>query len=130
MAARLAAELARVPRGEYRVPPQHHSSVLGWPMEWTEVIVIFVPIFLPLLADNGIEPLFFGILIALNTQPSFMSPPVTMAPLYLKGAAPANVTINQIFAGVTPFLFLVVVSMALFYVFPQLELWLPGVLYR
>jgi tripartite ATP-independent transporter DctM subunit len=104
--------------------------VLGWPLEWTEIIVIFVPIFLPLLADYGIDPLFFGILIALNIQTSFLSPPVAMAPFYLKGVAPANVTINQIFAGVTPFLFLVVVSMALFYVFPQLGLWLPGVLYR
>ena len=104
--------------------------VLGWPLEWTEIIVIFVPIFLPLLADYGIDPLFFGILIALNIQTSFLSPPVAMAPFYLKGVSPKHVTINQIFAGVTPFLYLVVVSMALFYVFPQLGLWLPSVLYR
>jgi tripartite ATP-independent transporter DctM subunit len=104
--------------------------VLGWPLEWTEIIVIFVPIFLPLLADYGIDPLFFGILIALNIQTSFLSPPVAMAPFYLKGVSPKHVTINQIFAGVMPFLYLVVVSMALFYVFPQLGLWLPSVLYR
>ena len=104
--------------------------VLGWPLEWTEIIVIFVPIFLPLLDDFGVDPLFFGVMIALNLQTSFLSPPVAMAPFYLKGVAPKHVTINDIFAGVMPFLFLVVVSMALFYVFPQIGLWLPDDLYR
>jgi tripartite ATP-independent transporter DctM subunit len=104
--------------------------VLGWPLEWTEIVVIFVPIFLPLLDDFGIDPIFFGILIALNIQTSFLSPPVAMAPFYLKGVAPPHVSINQIFAGVTPFLFLVLVAMVMFYVFPGLGLWLPSVLYR
>ena len=66
--------------------------VLGWPLEWTEIIVIFVPIFLPLLDNFGIDPLFFGILVALNLQTSFLSPPVAMAPFYLKGVAPKHVT--------------------------------------
>ncbi|PVE23928.1 C4-dicarboxylate ABC transporter [Microvirga sp. KLBC 81] len=104
--------------------------VLGWPLEWTEIVVIFVPIFLPLLDNFGIDPIFFGVLIALNIQTSFLSPPVAMAPFYLKGIAPPHVTINEIFAGVMPFLFLVVVAMAMFYVFPQLGLWLPSYLYR
>ena len=104
--------------------------VLGWPLEWTEIIVIFVPIFLPLLQAYGIDPLFFGILIALNIQTSFLSPPVAMAPFYLKGVAPKHVTINQIFSGVTPFLAIVVFSMVLFYTFPQMGLWLPNYLYR
>jgi len=104
--------------------------VLGWPLEWTEIIVIFVPIFLPLLQAYGIDPLFFGILIALNIQTSFLSPPVAMAPFYLKGVAPKHVSINQIFAGVTPFLAIVVFSMVLFYTFPQMGLWLPNYLYR
>ncbi len=104
--------------------------VLGWPLEWTEIIVIFVPIFLPLLQSYGIDPLFFGILIALNIQTSFLSPPVAMAPFYLKGVAPKHVTINQIFSGVTPFLAIVVFSMVLFYTFPQMGLWLPNYLYR
>ncbi|HYF53889.1 MAG TPA: TRAP transporter large permease subunit [Salinarimonas sp.] len=104
--------------------------ILGWPLEWTEIVVIFVPIFLPLLDDFGIDPIFFGILIALNIQTSFLSPPVAMAPFYLKGIAPAHVSINQIFAGVMPFLFLVLVAMALFYTFPQIGLWLPNYLYR
>ncbi len=103
--------------------------VLGWPLEWTEIVVIFVPIFLPLLDNFGIDPIFFGVLIALNIQTSFLSPPVAMAPFYLKGIAPPHVTINEIFAGVMPFLFLVLIAMAMFYIFPQLGLWLPGYLY-
>lgn len=103
--------------------------ILGWPLEWTEIIVIFVPIFLPLLDHFGIDPLFFGLLIALNIQTSFLSPPVAMAPFYLKGVAPKEVSINDIFAGVMPFIFLVIVSMALLYTFPQIGLWLPEQLY-
>jgi tripartite ATP-independent transporter DctM subunit len=103
--------------------------ILGWPLEWTEIIVIFVPIFLPLLEHFGIDPLFFGLLIALNIQTSFLSPPVAMAPFYLKGVAPEGVTINEIFAGVMPFIVIVVISMALLYVFPEIGLWLPTYLY-
>jgi tripartite ATP-independent transporter DctM subunit len=103
--------------------------VLGWPLEWTEIVVIFVPIFLPLLDNFGIDPIFFGVLIALNIQTSFLSPPVAMAPFYLKGIAPPHVSINEIFAGVMPFLFLVIVAMAMFYTFPELGLWLPRYLY-
>ena len=93
--------------------------ILGWPLEWTEIIVIFVPIFLPLLEHFGIDPLFFGLLIALNIQTSFLSPPVAMAPFYLKGVAPKHVNINDIFAGVMPFIFIVLVAMVLLYVFPE-----------
>lgn len=103
--------------------------ILGWPLEWTEIIVIFVPIFLPLLQFFQIDPLFFGILIALNIQTSFLSPPVAMAPFYLKGIVPPHVTINQIFSGVMPFLWLVLVAMVLVYVFPGIALWLPKYLY-
>jgi tripartite ATP-independent transporter DctM subunit len=103
--------------------------VLGWPLEWTEIIVIFVPIFLPLLDHFGIDPLFFGLLIALNIQTSFLSPPVAMAPFYLKGVAPKHVSINDIFAGVMPFIVIVVIAMVLLYTFPAIGLWLPGYLY-
>jgi len=103
--------------------------ILGWPLEWTEIIVIFVPIFLPLLDHFGIDPLFFGLLIALNIQTSFLSPPVAMAPFYLKGVAPKEVSINDIFAGVMPFIVIVIGSMALLYTFPQIGLWLPEQLY-
>jgi len=104
--------------------------VLGWPLEWTEIIVIFVPIFLPLLKHFGVDPLFFGLLIALNIQTSFLSPPVAMAPFYLKGVAPKHVTLNQIFAGVMPFLYIVILAMGMLYLFPGIGLWLPSVLYR
>ena len=103
--------------------------ILGWPLEWTEIIVIFVPIFLPLLDHFGIDPLFFGLLIALNIQTSFLSPPVAMAPFYLKGVAPKHVSINDIFAGVMPFIVIVLVAMALLYIFPGIGMWLPSYLY-
>jgi tripartite ATP-independent transporter DctM subunit len=103
--------------------------ILGWPLEWTEIIVIFVPIFLPLLEHFGIDPLFFGLLIALNIQTSFLSPPVAMAPFYLKGVAPKHVSINDIFAGVMPFILIVLLAMVLLYTFPAIGMWLPEKLY-
>jgi TRAP-type mannitol/chloroaromatic compound transport system permease large subunit len=104
--------------------------LLGWPLEWTEIIVIFMPIFLPLLKTFNVDPLFFGLLVALNIQTSFLSPPVAMAPFYLKGVAPKWVSINDIFRGVLPFMFIVIVSMIMLYTFPQIGLWLPTYLYR
>lgn len=103
--------------------------LLGWPLEWTEIIVIFVPIFLPLLDHFGIDPLFFGLLIALNIQTSFLSPPVAMAPFYLKGVAPKHVNINDIFRGVMPFIFIVLIAMLLLYMFPEIGMWLPRQVY-
>jgi tripartite ATP-independent transporter DctM subunit len=103
--------------------------LLGWPLEWTEIIIIFVPIFLPLLPHFGIDPIFFGILVALNTQTAFNTPPVAMAAFYLKGVAPPQVKLTDIFSGALPFVFLVFLTMALVYIFPQLALWLPDYLY-
>jgi tripartite ATP-independent transporter DctM subunit len=104
--------------------------VLGWPLEWTEIIVIFMPIFLPLLKTFNVDPLFFGLLVALNIQTSFLSPPVAMAPFYLKGVAPKWVNINDIFRGVLPFMIIVIISMIMLYTFPQIGLWLPNQVYR
>jgi tripartite ATP-independent transporter DctM subunit len=103
--------------------------ILGWPLEWTEIIVIFVPIFLPLLDDFGVDPIFFGILIALNLQTSFLSPPVAMAAFYLKGVAPKHVRLEDIFKGCMPFIYIVVFTMVLVYAFPGLVTWLPDQLY-
>jgi len=103
--------------------------ILGWPLEWTEIIIIFVPIFLPLLKHFEIDPLLFGILVALNLQTAFLSPPMAMSAYYLKGVAPPNVLLTQIFSGCMPFLYVVLVSMAVLYIFPQVALWLPGVIY-
>jgi tripartite ATP-independent transporter DctM subunit len=103
--------------------------LLGWPLEWTEIIVIFVPIFLPLLDDFHVDPIFFGILVALNTQTAFNTPPVAMAAFYLKGVAPPHVTLADIFKGALPFVFMVFLCMALVYIFPGLALWLPDYLY-
>jgi tripartite ATP-independent transporter DctM subunit len=103
--------------------------ILGWPLEWTEIIVIFVPIFLPLLDDFGVSPIFFGILVALNLQTSFLSPPVAMAAFYLKGVAPPHVKLEDIFKGCMPFIYIVVFCMAMVYIFPGLVTWLPETLY-
>lgn len=103
--------------------------LLGWPLEWTEIIVIFVPIFLPLLDDFNINPIFFGIMVALNTQTAFNTPPVAMAAFYLKGVAPPHVQLNDIFAGSLPFVAMVFMTMALVYIFPGIALWLPDYLY-
>jgi tripartite ATP-independent transporter DctM subunit len=103
--------------------------LLGWPLEWTEIIIIFVPIFLPLLDDFGVNPIFFGILVALNTQTAFNTPPVAMAAFYLKGVAPPWVKLSDIFNGALPFVFMVFLTMALVYIFPGLALWLPDYLY-
>ena len=104
--------------------------ILGWPLEWTEIIVIFMPIFIPLLAKFNVDPLFFGLLVALNLQTAFLSPPVAMAAFYLKGVAPRHVTLNQIFAGMMPFMGIQVIALALLYTFPQIGLWLPQLLYK
>ena len=104
--------------------------LLGWPLEWTEIIVIFMPIFIPLLPKFGVDPLFFGLLVALNLQTAFLSPPVAMAAFYLKGVAPPQVTLNQIFAGMMPFMAIQVVALALLYIFPEIGLWLPEVIYK
>ncbi len=103
--------------------------LLGWPLEWTEIIIIFVPIFLPLLDDFHIDPIFFGILVALNTQTAFNTPPVAMAAFYLKGVAPPHVQLTDIFRGSLPFVFMVFATMALVYIFPGIALWLPNYLY-
>jgi len=103
--------------------------VLGWPLEWTEIIVIFMPIFIPLLDNFGIDPLFFGLLVALNLQTAFLSPPVAMAAFYLKGVSPPHVTLNQIFAGMLPFMGIQIIAIFMLYVFPEIGMWLPSVLY-
>jgi TRAP-type mannitol/chloroaromatic compound transport system permease large subunit len=104
--------------------------ILGWPLEWTEIIVIFVPIFLPLLAHFQIDPLLFGTMVFVNLQAAFLSPPVAMSAFYLKGVSPPHVTLNQIFAGMMPYMGIVILCMVIMYAWPGLTLWLPQVLYK
>ena len=115
---------------EFLILSQVIIFVLGWPLEWTEIIVIFMPIFIPLLDNFGVDPLFFGLLVALNLQTAFLSPPVAMAAFYLKGVSPPHVTLNQIFAGMLPFMGIQLVAIVLLYVFPQIGLWLPQMIYK
>jgi len=104
--------------------------LLGWPLEWTEIIVIFMPIFIPLLSHFKIDPLFFGLLVALNLQTAFLSPPVAMAAFYLKGVAPPHVTLNQIFIGMLPFMVIQCLAILLLYLFPEIGLWVPSLVYK
>ncbi|MDF1590521.1 MAG: TRAP transporter large permease subunit [Desulfobacterales bacterium] len=103
--------------------------LLGWPLEWSEIIIIFVPIFLPLLDAFKIDPLFFGILVALNLQTSFLTPPMAMSCYYLKGIAPPHIQLTTIFKGALPFLFMVIIAMVVLYQFPIITTWLPDMVY-
>jgi len=115
---------------QFLVLAQFIIFILGWPLEWTEIIVIFMPIFIPLLPKFGVDPLFFGLLVALNLQTAFLSPPVAMAAFYLKGVSPPHVTLNQIFLGMLPFMGIQVIALVLLYAFPAIGLWLPELLYK
>ena len=103
--------------------------LLGWPLEWTEILIIFVPIFLPLLETFGVNPYFFAMLIALNLQTSFLTPPMAMSAYYLKGVQKKNVELMDIFKGIMPFLAIVILAMIIMYNFPGLALWLPTALF-
>jgi TRAP-type mannitol/chloroaromatic compound transport system permease large subunit len=103
--------------------------LLGWPLEWTEIIVIFCPIFIPLLSHFQIDPILFGTMVAVNLQAAFLSPPVAMSAFYLKGVSPKHVTLNQIFAGMMPYMIIVLICLAFMYIWPGMTLWLPEFLY-
>src|SRR5256886_1774171 len=115
---------------QFMILAQFIIFILGWPLEWTEIIIIFMPIFLPLLPHFHIDPLFFGLLVALNLQTAFLSPPVAMAAFYLKGVSPPHVTLNAIFAGMMPFMGIQVIALVILYVFPAIGLWLPHMVYK
>jgi TRAP-type mannitol/chloroaromatic compound transport system permease large subunit len=102
---------------------------LGWPLEWTEIIVIFVPIFIPLLTHFEVDPVLFGTMVAVNLQAAFLSPPVAMSAFYLKGVSPSHVTLNQIFAGMMPYMLIVILCLVFMYIWPGMTLWLPEFLY-
>jgi TRAP-type mannitol/chloroaromatic compound transport system permease large subunit len=114
---------------QFMILSQAIIFVLGWPLEWTEIIVIFVPIFLPLLKHFNIDPVLWGTLVFVNLQAAFLSPPVAMSAFYLKGVSPPHVTLNQIFAGMMPYMLVIILCMILMYLWPGLTLWLPNYLY-
>ncbi len=99
--------------------------ILGWPLEWSEIIIIFVPIFLPLLPLYGVDPILFGILIAINLQTSFLTPPMAMSAYYLKGVAPKSLQLVTIFKGCMPFVGMVILTLALTYIYPSMVTYLP-----
>ena len=114
---------------QFMILSQAIIFVLGWPLEWTEIIIIFVPIFLPMLKHFSIDPVLWGVLVFVNLQAAFLSPPVAMSAFYLKGVAPKHVTLNQIFAGMMPYMLIVILCMVIMYLWPGMTLWLPNYLY-
>jgi TRAP-type mannitol/chloroaromatic compound transport system permease large subunit len=114
---------------QFMILSQAIIFVLGWPLEWTEIIIIFVPIFLPMLKHFDIDPILWGVLVFVNLQAAFLSPPVAMSAYYLKGVSPPHVTLNQIFAGMMPYMLIVILCMVILYLWPGLALWLPAFLY-
>jgi TRAP-type mannitol/chloroaromatic compound transport system permease large subunit len=114
---------------QFMILAQAIIFLLGWPLEWTEIIVIFVPIFIPLLTHFQVDPILFATMVAVNLQAAFLSPPVAMSAFYLKGVAPKHVTLNQIFAGMMPYMLIVIVCMVMMYLWPGMTLWLPNYLY-
>jgi TRAP-type mannitol/chloroaromatic compound transport system permease large subunit len=113
----------------FQITAQLIIFLLGWPLEWTEIIVIFCPIFIPLLSHFNIDPILFGTMVAVNLQAAFLSPPVAMSAFYLKGVAPKHVTLNQIFAGMMPYMVIVLICLVFMYIWPGMTLWLPEFLY-
>ncbi|MFK7893436.1 MAG: TRAP transporter large permease subunit [Granulosicoccus sp.] len=103
--------------------------LLGWPLEWSEILIIFVPIFLPMLDTFGVNPYFFAMLVALNLQTSFLTPPMAMSAYYLKGVLKKQIELMMIFKGIMPYLGIVIFTMFLMYMFPGIALWLPDVLF-
>jgi TRAP-type mannitol/chloroaromatic compound transport system permease large subunit len=114
---------------QFMILSQAIIFLLGWPLEWTEIIIIFVPIFLPILKHFNIDPILWGTLVFVNLQAAFLSPPVAMSAFYLKGVAPPHVTLNQIFAGMMPYMLIVILCMVIMYLWPGMTLWLPNYLY-
>ncbi|MDX0911676.1 TRAP transporter large permease subunit [Sinorhizobium medicae] len=114
---------------QFMILSQAIIFILGWPLEWTEIIIIFVPIFLPMLHHFDIDPILWGVLVFVNLQAAFLSPPVAMSAYYLKGVSPPQVTLNQIFAGMMPYMLIVIVCMIIMYIWPGMTLWLPEYLY-
>ncbi|CAN7622243.1 TRAP transporter large permease subunit [Pararhizobium sp. LjRoot235] len=122
----LALDLTPV---QFMILSQAIIFILGWPLEWTEIIIIFVPIFLPMLRHFDIDPVLWGVLVFVNLQAAFLSPPVAMSAYYLKGVSPPHVTLNQIFAGMMPYMLIVILCMVIMYIWPGMALWLPNYLY-
>jgi tripartite ATP-independent transporter DctM subunit len=114
---------------EFLVLAQIIIFLLGWPLEWSEILIIFVPIFLPLLEVFGVNPYFFAMLVALNLQTSFLTPPMAMSAYYLKGVLKNQIELMEIFRGIMPYLAIVILTMVLMYQFPGIALWFPDYLF-
>jgi TRAP-type mannitol/chloroaromatic compound transport system permease large subunit len=102
--------------------------ILGWPLEWVPIVVVIVPIFLPVLTQLKTDMIWFSILLAVTLQTCWLSPPVALSAYYLKGIMP-EWELLEIYKGMMPFMFLQAIAVALLYMFPQIVMWLPNLLF-
>ena len=102
--------------------------LLGWPLEWVPIVLIIVPILLPLVEKLGFNLTWFGILVAVNLQTAWLSPPVALSAYFLKAVVP-EWDLKDIYIGMMQFMVLQVIGLMLIIFIPQIVLWLPGVIY-
>jgi tripartite ATP-independent transporter DctM subunit len=103
--------------------------LLGWPLEWPAIVFIFLTIFVPVIQALKFDLVWFSALVAVNLQTAYLSPPVAMAAYYLKAVVPSW-ELGEIYRGMVDFMILQVVGLVLLFLFPQIALWLPSLLYR
>jgi tripartite ATP-independent transporter DctM subunit len=104
--------------------------VLGFILDTFEIIFIVMPLTAPILLQMGIDPVWLGVMVGVNLQTSFLTPPVGFSLFYLRSVAPASIETNQIYRGVVPFVVLQMVGLTLVWIFPQLATWLPAIVFQ
>lgn len=104
-------------------------GAMGLFMDWVGILLLTVPIFVPVITNLGYDPVWFGILFCMNMQVSYLSPPFGPAAFYLKSVAPPEISLQDIFAGLWPFIILQLIGLAIVLAFPRVALWLPALVY-
>ena len=104
--------------------------VLGFFLDFIEITFIVVPVLAPIVVDMGIDPLWLCILIAINFQTSFLTPPFGFALFYLKGVSPPEVTTGEIYRGIIPFVIIQLIGLCMVIAWPELATWLPKMLFK
>ena len=102
--------------------------LLGWPLEWVPIVLIIVPILIPALVELNVNLTWFGILVAVNLQTAWLSPPVALSAYFLKGVVP-EWDLKDIYLGMMQFMVIQLLGLVLIFVFPQIALWLPSYIY-
>ena len=102
--------------------------LLGWPLEWVPIVLIVVPFLIPLITELGFDLTWFGILVAVNLQTAWLSPPVALSAYFLKGVVP-NWDLKDIYLGMMQFMLIQIIGLGLVFAFPAIATWLPVYMY-